>query len=193
MNLETELKEDSSAFQLTFERLRYREKNIAQPQGFFKNLPQQIDSSKTIISIISSSFITTYYPGFAVYKELQGSGKLSLVKSNELKKGLAAYQSNVTMGQGLDANYHPHSKVLEKKMLSYLSGTPEVVGYDTIPPPAYKKIKFDLREMSLDQELTENLQFASYYTRVERAYKQRVVMTSLQNLLAMVRDELDTK
>lgn len=189
-NLETELEEDSAAYHLTFERLRYREGNIAQLQGFFEHSPQQIDSSRTILSIISAGFITTYYPGFAVYSELLGSGKLSLVKSNEIKKALAAYQSNVTIGQGLDAIYHPHSKTLEKKMIGFLSEAPEVAGYDTIPPPSYKNIRFDLQKMSLDPEVIEGLQFTSYYTRVERVYKQRAIMPSLQNLLVLIRTEL---
>lgn len=191
LNLETELKEDSAAYHLIFERLSYKEKNIGELQEFFKSPPQQIDSSRTVLSIISSGFITTYYPGFAVYKELQGSGKLSLIKSNELKKGLAAYQSNVSIGQGLDATYHPHSKTLEKKMMGFLSEAPAVVGYDTIPPLSYKSIRFDLRKMALNEEVVEGLQFASYYTRVERVYKQRAVMPSLQNLLALISTELE--
>ena len=191
LNLETELKEDSTSYQLNFQRLRYKEKNIAQLQKFFKSTPQQIDSSRTVLSLISSGFITTYYPGFAVYKELQGSGKLSLIKSNELKKALAKYQSNVTIGQGLDATYHPHSKTLERKVMGFLSEAPEVVGYDTIPPPSYKKIRFDLRKMSLNEELVEGLQFASYYTQVERVYKQNAVMPSLQNLLTLISAALE--
>lgn len=190
LNLETELKEDSAAYHLTFERLRYRERNIAQLQAYFKNTPQQIDSARTVLSIVSSGYVTTYYPGFAVYTELLGSGKLSLVKSNEIKKGLAEYQSNVTIGQGLDATYHPYSKSLEKRMINYLSETPEVIGYDTIPPPSHKEIKFDLRKMSLDSEVIEGLKFASYYTRVERIYKQEAIMPSLQHLLTLIRTEL---
>ncbi len=189
-NLETELKEDSTSYQLIFQRLHYKENNIAQLQEFLKNSPQQIDSSRTVLSLISSGFITTYYPGFAVYKELQGSGKLSLIKSNEVKKALAAYQSNVTIGQGLDATYHPHSKTLEKKIMGFLSEAPAVVGYDTIAPPSYKKIRFDLRKMSLNKDLVEGLQFASYYTQVERVYKQNAVMPSLQKLLTLIRTEL---
>ncbi len=190
LNLETELKEDSAAYHLIFERLRYREKNIAQLRAYFENIPQQIDSGRTALSIVTSGYVTTYYPGFAVYTELLGSGKLSLVNSNEIKKGLAQYQSTVAIGQGLDATYHPYSKSLEKKMISFLSETPAVTGYDTIPPPSYKEIKFDLRKMSLDSDVIGGLQFASYYTNVERVYKQDAIMPSLQSLLTLIRAEL---
>jgi len=189
-NLETELKEDSASYELTFQRLEFREKNISQLQDYFRNQPKQIDSARTALSIITAGFITTYYPGFAVYSELLGSGKLSLVKSEEIKKALASYQSNVSIGQSLDAIYHTYSKELEKNLVSYLSVAPDIVGYDTIPPASFAHIRFDLSKMSRDKELMNDLKYTQYYTKIERTYKQNAVMPSLDSLLLLIRNEL---
>jgi len=189
-NLEQELTKDSISYLRVIELLEGRKSRIDALLKLAQKLPDHIDSTQVLISLTRAAFITTYSPNFSVYNEPLGSGRLSLIKSNEIKDGMAHFKANVASGNRIEDTYHPHSKMLEKAVIGFLSKAPEIIGYSNVAPPSYKNIRFDLSQMVQDQSFIESLKFARYYTEVEHSFKKGPIMNSLSNLKRLINQEL---
>ena len=185
-NLQFELKKDSTAYEEILGLLEDRELRIQRILNYLETPPSSLDSAQFIISLMRAGYITSYVPNFSVYKELIGSGKLTLIESGEVKLALADFMSSVDREIRLGDNYYPFSKELEKLALSHLSKVPEVIGYINTPPPSYRKIRFDLFEMSKDEELRSALLMSLYSTRVERTFQSGEVLVKLTSLLQLL-------
>ena len=190
-NLQFELKKDSIAYEEVLGLLENREGRIKQVLDFLETPPSVLDSGQLIISLMRAGYITSYVPNFSVYKELVGSGKLTLIQSDEIKLGLADFMSSVDREIRLGDNYYPYSKELEKLALSHLSEVPDVTGYVNEPPPSYKKIRFDILEMRKDEELREALLMSLYSTKVERTYQRGEVLVKLTALLELINQAIE--
>jgi hypothetical protein len=135
-----------------------------------------------------SGYIYKFVPSFAVYNEIQNSGKLNLIKPDSIKKQLAIYKSRVEENSRIEGPYDITLKDFEKKAVNYLSEIQ--LSKNKKLEQRYKLINFNLVEISKDKEFLALLKHISYITGIELSLKKDFLIPELKVLKDLIDMEL---
>jgi hypothetical protein len=136
-------------------------------------------------------WILNYSPTFATYKEILNSGKLSLIRSEELKKALADYQSQVEDNRRIEAAYEDGLKEAERTAIGHFEVPPEPSNLFTPAPESYRTQKIDLNTLSKNIAFIQNLKHILYHTDMEIAYKENLIVPRAERLAKLIEQELE--
>lgn len=147
------------------------------------------DSTMFITSITRVGWIMGYSQTFPTYNEIINSGKLSYIKSENLKKTLAGYQSQVEEYRQILTSYNLGLKETERLAIGHLNGMPEV---STLirPVSSYHGVSFDLRSIATDNEFYKSVKHISFQTAVTIDYISYQLITKAERLKNLIADEL---
>ncbi len=187
-NLKTELAEDFFQLTYTLDRLDARKKAADYLYNLITSETKNsaLDSTQIVDALMRCGYIHKFVPTFAVYNEIQNSGKLNLIQSDSIKKLLASYKSRVEENIRIEAPYEIALKNFEKNAVYYLS---EIPHYTKKFTESYKLINFDLVKISKDEAFLTSLKHISYITKIEIVLKSEFLSTVLRDL----KDVIDKK
>lgn len=187
-NLKTELAEDFFQLTYTLDRLDARKKAADYLYNVITSETKSItlDSTQIVDALMRCGYIHKFVPTFAVYNEIQNSGKLNLIQSDSIKKLLASYKSRVEENIRIEAPYEIALKNFEKEAVYYLS---EIPFSNKKFIESYKLINFDLIKISKDEAFLKSLKHISYITKIEIVLKSEFLSTVLIDL----QDVIDKK
>jgi hypothetical protein len=189
-NLKSELSEDFSMMAYTIERLERRK---AAADYLYQLITHdvervEIDSTAIVEALMRCSYIHKFVPSFAVYNEIQNSGKLNLIRSDSIKKYLANYKSRVEENLRIESPYEITLKDFEKKAIHFLSEIP--LSENKILTERYSLINFNLVEIAEDNAFLSLLKHISYITTIELNVKKDLLTPRLEDLEGSIDKEL---
>lgn len=189
-NLKSELTEDLSLLDYTIERLDRRKTSADFLHQLLSNEAESIelDSAAIVEALMRCSYIHKFIPSFAVYNEIQNSGKLNLIKSDQIKKHLANYKSRVEESLRVESPYEITLKDFEKRAINFLSETP--LSENEKLTESYRLINFNLAELSEDKAFLLLLKHISYITAIELNVKKDLLLPRLKELEASIDEKL---
>jgi hypothetical protein len=189
-NLKSELKEDFSMIAYTIERLERRKAAADYLYQLITNDAErvEIDSTSIVEALMRCSYIHKFVPSFAVYNEIQNSGKLNLIRSDAIKKYLANYKSRVEENLRIESPYEITLKDFEKKAIQFLSEIP--LSENKILTERYRLINFNLLDISEDKAFLSLLKHISYITTIELNVKKDLLIPRLEDLEDSIEKEL---
>jgi hypothetical protein len=189
-NLKSELKEDFSFLNYTLGRLESRKAAADYLYSLITNETKSVslDSIEIVEALMRTGYIHKFVPSFAVYNEIQSSGKLNLIQSDSIKKYLASYKSKVEENIRIEGPYEITLKDFEKEAVNYLSEIPLSNKKFT---ERYKLVNFELPEISKDKEFLASLKHISYITEIELVLKREFLFTVLKDLEGLIDKELN--
>jgi hypothetical protein len=189
-NLKSELTEDFSMMTYTLERLEKRKAGADYLYQLLTNDPESvvIDSAAVVEALIRCGYIHKFIPSFAVYSEIQNSGKLNLIKSDSIKIHLANYKSRVEESLRVESPYEITLKDFEKTAINFLAEIP--FSENKILTERYRLINFNLIEIAEDDEFLSLLKHISYITSVELSVKKGLLIPRLEDLEDSIDKEL---
>lgn len=189
-NLKSELTEDFTMLTYTIERLERRKVFADYLYHLLTNETKSegIDSTVIVNALMRSGYIYKFVPSFAVYNEIQNSGKLNLIKPDSIKKQLAIYKSRVEENSRIEGPYDITLKDFEKKAVNYLSEIQ--LSKNKKLEQRYKLINFNLVEISKDKEFLALLKHISYITGIELSLKKDFLIPELKALKDLIDMEL---
>ena len=138
-NLRADLVFQKSAWEENIWWLEQREEATQSVLDLLSSQNAEEDRGKTVEVMLLAGYITEFQPSFPSYEEIKGSGKLSLVKSADLKKRLSEYELKIDLINRVYRTYNGELKAIEKKVMAYLSDTPEAYFPILQPIPDSKK------------------------------------------------------
>jgi hypothetical protein len=157
--------------------------------GYLRQPPSQIDSIKTFLAMERSGYTHTFNPPMPTYTEMQGSGDLSLLNSEELKNALAYYKVFIETNSKIEKANSNVIKEYSKFILEYLD---EDYGYlnikDTVAS-SYKGLRFDLNEISQDKSIILLLKNVYNKSIVEQRYKRELLKPRIINLIKLIDEQ----
>lgn len=191
-NLKLDVEADIKNLEDQQEGLRYRKKWA---DFILKSLDEQkvSDSAMFITAITRVGWIMDYSQTFPTYNEIVSSGKLSYIKSENLKKELANYQTQVEDYRQIVSSYNLGLKETERSAIGHLKGMPE--GSNIInpnPDSLYKGVSFDLKTITKDKKFYRSVKHISFYTSVNIDYISSQIITKAERLKNLIADELKT-
>ncbi len=189
-NLKSELTEDFSMMAYTIERLESRKTSADYLYQLITKEAESggIDSTAIVGALMRSGYIHKFVPSFAVYNEIQNSGKLNLIQSDSIKKKLANYKSRVEENLRIESPYEITLKDFEKKAVIFLSEIPLTENKKITE--SYRLINFDLVELSQDKAFISLLKHISYITAIELNLKKDLLIPKLKDLEYHIDKEL---
>ena len=191
-NLNTDLINDSRNYYTNIRRLEERQEIADQVLELLEQTPSKIDSADTARKLLILGYIEDYSPSFATYNEIQGSGKLGLLNSNELKIDLANFRSAVDYFRIIENNWSEDLKDYERIISGYFGGNIPLQNYDfTIhQSPQNKNLRFDLKAMSLNEDLISRIRHIAYFTKIQIDIKKSVLLPMCEGTISKIEDEL---
>jgi hypothetical protein len=189
-NLKSELSDDFSMMAYTIERLERRKAAADYLYQLISNDAErvEIDSTAIVAALMRCSYIHKFVPSFAVYNEIQNSGKLNLIRSDSIKKHLANYKSRVEESLRVESPYEITIKDFEKKAINFLSEIP--FSENKILTERYSLINFNLFEIQKDKAFLSLLKHISYITTIELNVKKDLLIPRLEDLEDSINKEL---
>ncbi len=149
------------------------------------------DSTMFITAITRVGWIMDYSQTFPTYSEILSTGKLSYIKSENLKKALANYQTEVEDYRQIVSSYNLSLKETERSAIGHLNGMPE--GSNLMnPDPAelYNGVSFNLNTIKEDKEFYNRVKHISFYTSVNIDFISSLLITKAEGLKKLIADEL---
>lgn len=189
-NLKSELREDFLMMAYTLERLEKRKAGADYLYQLITNHSGSlvIDSTAIVEALIRCSYIHKFVPSFAVYNEIQNSGKLNLIKSDSIKIHLANYKSRVEESLRVESPYEVTLKDFEKTAIIFLDEIP--LSENKKLTQRYRLINFNLVEIAEDDAFLSLLKHISYITTVELSVKKELLIPRLEDLEDSIDKEL---
>jgi hypothetical protein len=189
-NLKSELTEDFSMMAYTLERLEKRKAGADYLYQLITNDSESvvIDSTAIVEALMRCSYIHKFVPSFAVYNEIQNSGKLNLIKSDNIKIHLANYKSRVEESLRVESPYEITLKDFEKTAINFLDEIPS--SENKRLTERYRLINFSLVEIAEDDAFLSLLKHISYITTVELSVKKELLIPRLEDLEDSIDKEL---
>ena len=184
-NLKEDLTNDIENYLYSIERLEDRQKVADQVLLLFENIPETIDSSKTARNLLVLGFIEDHNPNFSTYKEIQGSGKLALIKSKKIKTALANYKSTVDNFKIIGSNWNEDIKDYERIMSGYFKGNiyQQFLPMDRTDVSQNQNLRFDLHEMSRNSDLISRIRHIAYFTKMEINIKKYQIIPICDSII----------
>lgn len=190
-NLKEDLKADIQGYNKSIDWLKSRQANVDSVVRFLENPNLTIDDAKLTYWLITSGYILDYTPVYPTYTEITGSGKLSLIESEEIKRELANYKSNFDNDIRVFTSYDEGDKKIESKALSYTIGKPEAQFYGDDYELKNKNVHLDRERLFKDEELLALLKLNAYHTQVEINMKTMEYIPMAVSLIEIIEVELD--
>jgi hypothetical protein len=191
-NLKLDVEEDIKNLEDQQNNLRYRKEWA---DFILKSLDEQkvTDSTVFITAITRVGWIMDYSQTFPTYNEMVSSGKLSYIKSENLKKALAEYQTEVEDHQQIVSSYNLGLKETERLAIGHLNGLPQGSNFiDPNPVSSYMGVSFNLNRITEDTEFYKSVKHISFYTSVTIDFISSLLITKAEGLKSMIADELKT-
>jgi hypothetical protein len=188
-SLNLELIDDFDAINGTVKSLEKRKSNSNYLYDLILGHTVQIDSSKVVEALMNTGFIYKFVPSFAVYNEIQNSGKLGLINSDNLKKYLANYKSQVEENYRIEGSYDISVKKFEQEATKYLIEIP--ISTEKRLYKKYKLIKFNTQKLSKDEAFLNLLKHISYITEIELALKRDLLIPKMELLKKLITKALE--
>lgn len=168
-NLRDDLTNDIENYQYSTLRLEDRQKVANQVLALLENIPKKIDSANTARNLLVLGFIEDHNPNFSIYNEMQGSGKLTIVKSEKIKTALANYKSTVDNFNEIGSHWNEDLKDYERILSEYFKGNVYQQGLpmDMTDVSHNKHLRFDLQEISKNSDLIGRIKHIAYFTKMQ--------------------------
>jgi len=149
------------------------------------------DSTMFITAITRVGWIMDYSQMLPTYTEIISSGKLSYIKSENLKKALADYQSKVELNRQILSTYNLGLKETERLAIGHLNGMPEA---SNLIKPLLPNIgvSFDLKSIAKDAEFYKNIKHISFQSAGSMDYISDQLITNAEHLKSLIADELNS-
>lgn len=189
-NLVEDLKADKAGLEESIVWLTNRMAHVDSILTLIENPGLLVNEAKLVHWLITSGYILDYTPVYPTYTEILGSGKLSLIESEEIKKLLSYYKSNFDNDVRVFTSYDAGIKRIEHKALSYVSARPVAQFYGDNLDSLNKGISVDLEKIRKDEELIALLKHNAYHTQVERNMKILEYIPMADSLIEMIQSEL---
>jgi len=191
-NLKTDLINDIDNYHTNIRRLEERQEIANQVLELFEQNPSKIDSADTARKLLILGYIEDYSPSFATYNEIQGSGKLGLLNSNELKIDLANFRSAVDYFRIIENNWSEDLKDYERIISGYFEGNIPLQNYDFTNHQAQqnKNLRFDLMAMSQSEDLISRIRHIAYFTKMQIDIKKVVLLPMCEGTISKIEAEL---
>lgn len=189
-NLIEDLKADIHGYYESIDWLKSRQAHVDSVLMYLDNPNVAVNDAKLTHWLITSGYILDYTPVYPTYTEIIGSGKLSLIKSEEIKRELANYKSNFDNDIRVFRSYDVGIKRIEFIALSCIFGKPlgQFFGddYETLN----KNVKVDRDKLLNDEELHDLLKHNAYHTQVEINMKALEYIPMAEALVTMIETEV---
>lgn len=189
-NLIEDLKTDIVGYHESIDWLKSRQANVDSLLKFIENQNLPVNDAKLTYWLITSGYILDYTPVYPTYTEIIGSGKLSLIESDEIKKGLANYKSNFDNDVRVFSSYDVGVKRIEFKALSYTDGKPIAQFFGDDYELKNKNVIVDRAKLLNDKELLELLKHNAYHTQVEINMKNLEYIPMADSLIKIIESEI---
>lgn len=189
-NLIEDLRADIDGYNESIDWLKSRQANVDSLILFLKNPDISVNDAKLTYWLITSGYILDYTPVYPTYTEIIGSGKLSLIESEEIKKGLANYRSNFDNDVRVFTSYDVGVKRIEYKALTYIEGKPIAQFFGDNYEIKNKNVIVDKTKLLEDKELLELLKHNAYHTQVEINMKTLEYIPMADSLIKIIESEL---
>lgn len=151
------------------------------------------DSTLFITAITRVGWIMDYSQTFPTYNEIVSSGKLSYIKSENLKKALAEYQAQVEDHKQIVSSYNLGLKETERLAIGHLNGMPEGSNLmDPNPLSLYKRVSFNLNKIAEDTEFYKSVKHISFFTSVNIDFISGLLIIKAEGLKNLITEELET-
>jgi len=191
-NLRIDLANDIENYKMNIVRLEQRQQIANEVLEIFEQLPSEIDSSDTARKLLILGYIEEHNPSFATYNEIQGSGKLGLLESNELKTELANYRSAFENFSLIGNNWNEDLKDYERIISGYFSGNIPLQNHDFLDDRVQQNanLRFDLVEMSENPDLISRIRHITYFTKIQIDIKRNVITPMCEAIIDKIDGEL---
>ena len=190
-NLIEDFKADIKGYTESIDWLQSRQAHVDSLLMFLANPNLAVNDAKLMHWLITSGYILDYTPVYPTYTEIIGSGKLSLIESEEIKKELANYKSNFDNDIRVFSSYDIGVKQIEFKALSYASGKPKAQFFKDDYETLNKDVTVDKEKLLRDEELLNLLKHNAYHTQVEINMKILEYIPMAENLIKLIEKELN--
>ncbi len=190
-NLIEDLKADIHGYNESIDWLKSRQAHVDSLLKFLADPNLPVDDAKLTHWLITSGYILDYTPVYPTYTEIIGSGKLSLIESDEIKRELANYKSNFDNDIRVFSSYDVGVKKIEFKALSYTSGKPIAQFFKDDYESLNKNVTVDRDKLIKDEELLDLLKHNAYHTQVEMNMKTLEYIPMAEKLIKMMESELN--
>ena len=189
-NLKEDLKADLKGYNKTIDWLKSRQANVDSVLHYLGNPSVFVSDAKLAYWLITSGYILDYTPVYPTYTEIIGSGKLSLIESEEIKRELANYKSNFDNDVRVFTSYDKGDKKIESKALAYTSGKPDAQFYGDDYELKNKNVTIDRDRLLKDEEILALLKLNAYHTQVEINMKTIEYIPMAEALIEIIEEEL---
>ncbi len=168
-NLRSDLTNDIENYQYSTLRLEDRQKVADQVLALIENIPKSIDSANTARNLLILGFIEDHNPNFSTYNEIQGSGKLAIMKSKKIKTALANYKSTVDNFKNISWHWNEDLKDYERIISGYFEGNIYQQGLpmEMIDVSQNQNLRYDLDEISKNADLMSRVKHIAYFTKMQ--------------------------
>lgn len=189
-NLIEDLKADITGYKESISWLKSRQANVDSLLMFLNNPELPVNDAQLTHWLITSGYILDYTPVYPTYTEIMGSGKLSLIESEEIKRELANYKSNYDNDIRVFKSYDAAIKKIEFKALSYSSDSPKAQFFGDDYQSKNENIEIDRAKLVRDEELVALLKHNAYHTQVEMNMKLLEYIPMADSLIQIIETEL---
>ncbi|MFC4720859.1 DUF6090 family protein [Geojedonia litorea] len=149
------------------------------------------DSTMFINAMTKVGWIMEYSLMLPTYKEIVSSGKLSYIKSENLKKALASYQSQFEEHHFIVSSYNFGLKETEKLSLGHLNGMPQTSGSEKFKT-THPGVSFDLKSIAEDTEFHKLVKQIYYQSSVTIDYIGEHLITRAEQLENLITNEFSS-
>lgn len=190
LNLKQDIEEDLVNLESLKKRLQERSGHAAMVLSALQDPGSLKDTSALVVALTRSGWILNYTPTFATYKEIMNSGKLSLIGSEDLKKALADYLSQVEDNRRIEGAYETGLKEAERTAVGYFKTPPQASNALLPVPDTYSTLQINLEDLSQNAAYVENLKHIRYHTDMEILYKESLIRPRALRTLKLIENEL---
>ena len=189
-NLIEDLRADIDGYNESIDWLKSRQAIVDSLLIYLKNPNFPVNDDKLTYWLITSGYILDYTPVYPTYTEIIGSGKLSLIESEEIKRELANYKSNFDNDVRVFTSYDVGVKRIEFKALSYTNGKPIAQFFGDDYKLKNNNVTVDRVKLLNDEELLALLKHNAYHTQVEINMKTLEYIPMADSLIKIIESEL---
>lgn len=190
LNLKVDMEQDLSRLSTINRFINERENYAKFLLNYFENPPKEIDSIEVVVALERSGFAHTLEPPMPTYTEMKGSGNLSLLKSETLKKSLASYNTFITTNSKIEARNENVFSNFSNAVLAYMDSDFGYIDINEKAPEAYRGINFDLEAMLKDNNIKLLLKNVHNKSIVEQRFKTDLVKPRIKRVLSLINEQL---
>lgn len=189
-NLLVDIEADLVSMEILHEQLSDRIAQADYLLSIIENPELPVDTLQTAVALSRVGWVLTYTPTFATYNEIMSSGRLSLIESVELKKGLADYKSTVEDSRRIAETYNKGLKEVELLSATFLERIPDGSNKFSGIPEEYGVIGVHFDTMLESERFTELLKHISFHTSQSINYGSRFIIPRAERVKEFLVEEI---